>query len=326
MDVTADSDAPRGNRRRALLLRILGIVIAVAAITLCVRALVDQWSEVSAALRTADLRWIGAGVLCAAVGMWFLALQWFRCLRVFDVRTGLGRTTTWYFAGELGKYLPGGIWPVVGRGELAHRGGVSRSLAYTTTLMSLGLMCVGSAVACVMFLPFLSGDGLRLGWESLILLLIPLGIVLVHPAVLSRVLRLVERLSKGRVVVQAPRWGQMIGLIAVSTPAWLLVGASSSLITKGLGFEQQPARVAFAAVSAWIIGFLIVPVPAGAGVRELMFLVASGLAGGPAVAVAAVSRLAFVAIDAVFGIVSVLVIRATGTTTSVDRSVVVGDQ
>ena len=89
---------------------------------------------------------------------------------------------------------------------------------------------------------------------------------------------------------------------------------------RGLGFEQQPARVAFAAVSAWIVGFLIVPVPAGAGVRELMFLLASGLAGGPAVAVAAVSRLTFILIDAIAGVTSLLIIKARPTPAPADRS------
>ncbi len=50
-------------------------------------------------------------------------------------------------------------------------------------------------------------------------------------------------------------------------------------------------------MAAWIIGFLAIPVPAGAGLRELMFLAASGLDHGPAVAVAAIARLLFIAVD-----------------------------
>ena len=302
---------PQAHRRRALLLRILGLVIVVAAVTLCARALVSQWAEVSAALRTADLRWIFASVIAAAAGMWFLALLWYRCLRVFGADVPVNRTTAWFFAGELGKYLPGGIWPVVGRGEFAHRGGVGRSVAYATVLISLGVMCVGGAMACVLFVPFMIGDGLNMRWELLILPLVPVGIALVHPAIFSKILQLVNKVSKGRISLDAPAWGKMIGLIAVSTPAWLLVGAAAAMVTHGLGFEQQPARVAFAAVSAWIIGFLILPVPAGAGVRELIFLLVSGLAGGPAVAVAAVSRLTYILVDAVAGVTGLLIMKAT---------------
>ena len=309
-----------------MLLRILGLAIAVTAVAVCVRTLVLEWPQISGSLASADLRWIAGGFACAVVGMWFLAVLWHRCLAVFGSPTALSSTTAWFFAGELGKYLPGGIWPVVGRGELAHRGGVSRSVAYTTTLLSAGLMCVGGAIACVLFTPFLFGDGLHLGPELLILLILPIGLVLVHPAVFGPILRAVDRASKGRVSLAAPPWGRMVGLILVAVPTWVLIGASSALVTQGLGFDQQPGRVAFAAVAAWIVGFLCIPVPAGAGVRELVFVLVSGLAAGPAVAVAALSRLMFVAIDAVAGTASLLWLRTGRQTASADRSVVVADQ
>ena len=309
-----------------MLLRILGLVIAVTAVAVCVRTLVLEWPRISGSLASADLRWIAGGVACAVVGMWFLAVLWHRCLAVFGSPTALGSATAWFFAGELDKYLPGGIWPVVGRGELAHRGGVSRSVAYTTTLLSAGLMCVGGAIACVLFTPFLFGDGLYLGPELLILLILPIGLVLVHPAVFGPILRAVDRASKGRVSLAAPPWGRMVGLILVAVPTWVLIGASSALVTQGLGFDQQPGRVAFAAVAAWIVGFLCIPVPAGAGVRELVFVLVSGLAAGPAVAVAALSRVMFVAIDAVAGTASLLWLRTGRQTASADRSVVVADQ
>jgi uncharacterized membrane protein YbhN (UPF0104 family) len=301
--------ATRPASLQARLLRILGLVIAGTAVAICVRALVVEWPSVSAALRSADPWWIAGGALCAAVGMWLLALLWHQTLRVFASPVPLGSATAWFFAGELGKYLPGGIWPLVGRGELARRGGVRRSVGYSTTLLSAGLMCVGSAFACALFAPFLTGEGLQAGWELLVVLIVPVGVAVVHPAIFGRILGFVDHLSRGRIELVAPRWGQMISLIALAVPTWLLIGVATSSVTQGLGFEQQPGRVAFAAACAWIVGFLFIPVPAGAGVRELVFVLVSGLAGGPAVAVAAVCRIMFVAVDAIGGIASLLWIR-----------------
>ncbi len=306
--------------RRAILLRVLGLVIAGTAVAICIRTLVVEWPSVSAALRSADPWWIAGGVLCAAVGMWFLALLWHQTLRVFGSPVTLRAATAWFFAGELGKYLPGGIWPVVGRGELARRGGVSRSVGYSTTLMSSGLMCVGGAFACALLAPFLGGGGLQAGWELLVLLIVPIGVALVHPAILGPILSLVDRVSKGRVRLAAPRWGKMLALIAVSVPTWLLIGIATAMVAQGLGMQQQPGRVAFAAVCAWIVGFLFIPVPAGAGVRELVFVLVSGLAGGPAVAVAAVCRIIFVGIDGVGGIASLLWLRVTKSSPPAKRS------
>jgi hypothetical protein len=100
--------------------------------------------------------------------------------------------------------------------------------------------------------------------------LIPAGLIAVHPAVFGRLLRLGSRLTKGRLDLAPPPWPTMIGLIACSIPAWFFLGAASVAVTASLGFDQHPARVAFAAIAAWILGFLAVPIPAGAGVRELI--------------------------------------------------------
>ena len=56
-------------------------------------------------------------------------------------RRGLG----WFFVGQLGKYVPGGIWPIVGQAELAARDGVTRSTAYRSTALSMVATLLGAA-------------------------------------------------------------------------------------------------------------------------------------------------------------------------------------
>jgi len=94
----------------------------------------------------------------------------------------------------------------------------------------------------------------------------------------------------------------MLCLIAWSIPTWVLLGSAAVLVTEALGYHQQPARVAFAAITAWIIGFLAVPVPAGAGLRELVFVAVCGLPAAPAVAVAAIARALFLVVDGTGGV------------------------
>ena len=104
-------------------------------------------------------------MVASALSMVGLAMLWHRVLTAFDRTWPFRKVAAWYFAGELGKYIPGGIWPVVGRGELARRDGVKRSTAYATTLLSLALMCVGAAFACGLLAPFLALDGGGIGPE-----------------------------------------------------------------------------------------------------------------------------------------------------------------
>lgn len=297
----APAPAPRGRRRS--LVRVLGGLVAVVAVVLLVRALADEWSTIGPAVRDLDPVPLAGAFVCSAAAMTGLALLWWRCLHLFGSPASAADSIAWYFGGELGKYLPGGVWQVLGRGELARRGGhVTRSAAYATTLISYGAMCVGAGVACGLVAPFLALSGRGLGYGWLMVALVPLGLAAIHPAVLGRILALGRRVTKGRLDLQAPPWGRMLVLVLWSVPTWVFTGLAAVLVTESLGFDQSPARVAFAAVAAWIIGFLAIPVPAGAGLRELLFVGISGLVVGPGAAVAALSRLLFIVVDGVGGL------------------------
>jgi uncharacterized membrane protein YbhN (UPF0104 family) len=123
----------------------------------------------------------------------------------------------------------------------------------------------------------------------------------VHPAVLGRLLALARRATRGRVDLCAPSWRRMLGLVLWAMPTWLLVGLSSVLVASALHVDARPARIAFAAIAAWILGFLVVPVPAGAGLREIVFVAVSGLAHPVAVVIAAAARVLMIVADGLGG-------------------------
>ncbi|MDQ1721256.1 MAG: glycosyltransferase 2 family protein [Pseudonocardiales bacterium] len=284
--------------------RIGGILVAIAAVALCVKTIAGQWPSIRTAIAHANPGWLSAALVCSAASMTGLGLLWWRCLHLFGSPVRSDAAIAWYFGGELGKYLPGGVWTVLGRGELAQRGGgVSRSTGYATTLISYGAMCIGAASVCGVLAPFVAADGRHVGWTWIMVLLVPLGVAAVHPAVFGRVLALGRRVTRGRLDLSPPTWSSMLRLIAWSIPTWLLLGGAAVLVTEALGYHQHPARVAFAAIAAWIIGFLAVPVPAGAGLRELVFVAVCGLPAAPAVAVAAIARALFLLVDGVGGVV-----------------------
>jgi glycosyltransferase 2 family protein len=299
-------------RRSTAAFRIIGIAVAVAAVALCVKTIVSEWSRISSAVANADIAPLLLAFVCSAGSMIGLGLLWWRCLRLFGSPTRPSVAVGWYFGGELGKYLPGGVWPVLGRGELAQRGGrIDRSAGYATTLICYGLMCIAAAVVCGVLAPFLSVGGGSLGATWIMLLLIPLGIAAVHPAVFGRILAVGRRITRGGLDFSPPTWSSMLRLMVWSLPTWVLLGLASVLVTEALGYHQHPERVAFAAISAWIIGFLAVPVPAGAGLRELVFVGVCGLDAAPATAVAAIARGLLLLVDGVGGVAGLWYTRAT---------------
>ena len=311
------ASGPTAKRRRLVrAISFLGIAIALLAVFLLVRTLVKQWPTISDALQDANIPLLVLAFLLSGAGIFGLAVLWRQCLAVFGDPRPMPRVAAWFFAGELGKYLPGGVWPVVGRGELATRGGVSRSVSYAATLVSLGVMCIGAALACGIVAPIVALESGRVSLIMLVLLVVPAGIVVVHPKVFGFGLRLGNRLTRGRINLEPPRWRKMLGLVLVSLPAWIGVGSASVVITAALHLEQQPFRVFFATVAAFLVGLLALPVPAGAGIRELIFVAVCGLVSGPATAVAAVARVMLIVVDGLGGLIGLLSLRSRAATSA----------
>ena len=97
-------------------------------------------------------RFLVLGLFAASAGMTTIAAGWTDVLDLLGAHVGRWRVIGWYYVGELGKYLPGGVWPVLGRGELARRGGVGRSVAYASVGLSLATLYLAAALTALVFL------------------------------------------------------------------------------------------------------------------------------------------------------------------------------
>lgn len=284
--------------RRARVLTAVGLVLGLAAVGFVVKTLVDSWPEVSEEIRTAEAGWLVAAAALAVLSMVSMAWNWRFVLRLLGAEVSARRVVPWYFVGELGKYLPGGIWPVVGRGELARRHGVTRSRAYASVALSLAVLYLAAMFVAAAFLPFALSGGDFSPW-MLCLLALPVGVGLLHHRVLERMVAFAGRLAKRPLDVEIPRWTDSLILVARYVPTWLLVGTATWCVARSIDAGASYPRVMFASVLSWIAGFLAVPVPTGAGIRETVLYAASGLSKSVAVTTAVAARLLFVVVDLV---------------------------
>ena len=292
----------RPSRRTATISTAIGVAIAVLGGVFVASRLVGEWPEVREALRGADWWWTVPATLLAGAGMTWHGVQWRACLRALGAEADTRRVLTWYFLGQLGKYIPGGIWPVLGRGELAHRDGVARPVAYNSVALSMAITYLAAGVAVVGLLPFgQRGEG-GTWW---LLLVVPIGLVLLHPVVLGRLLVVAEKVLGDGSHPQIPSWSATLALIVRHVPGWLLMGVATWMVARAFDPDAPVVPVVAAGIFSWIVGFVAVPVPGGLGVREAAFVAAAGALAGPVAAtVAVVSRLAFVLVDAVGAIVA----------------------
>ena len=235
---------------------VVGVAVGFVAATLA-----DRWEESRDALRDARPAWLALAALGAAAGMTWIAWTWRHAARLTGGDMTSGQSVRWYVVGELGKYVPGSVWPVVGRAELARRAGADRRIAYSGVALSLVAVYAANAVVVA---------ALRV-W--------PLAAAVVAVALL---------------VPPARRYAL---LVIRYLPAWVLIATATWCVARAFG-PAAWTDVAPAAVFSWLVGFLVIPAPGGVGVREAAFVAAVGLPAGVAATIAVVARLVFVGVDA----------------------------
>lgn len=266
---------------------VVGGVLVLACIAFVGRRLTHEWSAARHALGDASWSWLVVAGVAAVAAMTTMALGWHRVLDALGARVAVADAVVWYYVGEIGKYLPGTVWPVVGRAELARRGGVARAVSYQSVVLSLLLLYLACALV----------GGALVGIGAAVVLVA--GIAVLHPAVSGRLLDLARRITRRDIDVVVPSLGTSARLTAFYVPAWVFVGTATWAVARALDPGASWIHIVAAATASWLVGFLAIPVPGGVGVREAAFVAfAGGLAPGVAPATAVIARLVFVAVDA----------------------------
>lgn len=290
---------PRRPSRPALL-ALAGGLIGIVGLAFVARSVYTQRSELGDALADASVGWLAVAWACGLAGMVAIGVLWILIARHSGGVVPAGKGMRWFFVGQLGKYVPGGVWPVVGTGELAVRGGVDRPTAYSSTIVSMfatyaAAVMVGGLAA----LPF-GGWYTVLGAGALVGTAVGLWLV-GH----GRVARLLARAK-----LRLPARRELVGQVARHGAVWVLMGLATWCTIHAIGGTVNPVRVVAMTALAWTAGFVIVGVPGGIGVRESIFiaLLSGPLGEGDATAVALVARLVSILADLSGALLTVVVL------------------
>lgn len=298
--------------------RYIGLLVGVAGFLFVARDLIADWDSVIASARAADSGYLAVAFVVAALGMLTIAIGWRRSLLALGGRVSIREALRQYFIGELGKYVPGGVWTVVGRGELARSSGLSRVSSYGATLVSIAIAYLAAIVTAGATV-LIADVGDQGSWVALTPLLVPIAILTLHPRAIRLGLDLVSRLGRRPSGLELPSWVTGIRLMLLHVPAWIAIGIATWLVALSLDATTPDlANILFATAISWVAGLLAIPVPGGIGVREAVFVaVATTLSSaGVAAAVAITSRLLFILVDTCSALVVASIARKSSSATT----------
>ena len=260
-------------------------------------AVAREWTHVRSDLASLGFLPV-VGALVAVLAALLAAMQvWRVLLAALGSPLAIRPTARVFFLGQLGKYLPGSIWPVVAQMELgtAHR--VPRHRSASASVLTMLFCLLAGLLAALVTLPFAPGAR-SYRW---VFLAAPVLLVCLFPQVLNRILDRLLRLAK-RPALEQPLAGRAVaGALAWALASWVGFGLQIWLLAIRLGAPL--GRAALLSVGgfafAWCVGFVVVFVPAGAGIRDVLLIATLSpmLDVGKATAVALVSRVLMTAGD-----------------------------
>jgi uncharacterized membrane protein YbhN (UPF0104 family) len=308
---------------RSRLVNLVGIAIGVAGIAFVVNRIARDRDAIADALSSAQIGWLAVGATTGALAMAIIGVNWLTILRRGGTAAPWRRGMAWFYVGQLGKYVPGGIWPIVGQAELAHRDATPRGAAYSSTALSMVATFLAAAAVAAITGLIGAGDH-RLVSAALAAALAVLFAAIAAPTVRRALDRLAKRVTSRELRLPDPRWFALV--VARHLPVWMAFAGMNIFAVVALGIDLDRSLVIeliFVTCVSWMAGFVVVGVPGGIGVRETIFIsmTTASLGAEVAVSVAVLSRIVSIVVDLLGAALSVAVARtAPSIATTEDRA------
>ncbi|WP_336249271.1 hypothetical protein [Stomatohabitans albus] len=294
-------------------------------------ALVTQADDLITGLHLLGPIPIANSIAFATGGVGCSGLVWYGIIRSLGGNISLADGARMFFITQLGKYVPGSVWPVLMQADVARRIKMPIRVAMMAQVLFMWVLVVtGTTISIPLGIVTLA-DALDLpSFNPWLLLFSLLFLVVLHPKITSWVTARLLALFKRPPLPGRLSWFATIHAIIWAMVMWGCFGGHLYVLTSTLNPDRFlleldifPLTMGFA--GAWVIGFIIIIAPAGAGPREAaLYWLLAAMNLSHAVVVIAISRLALTVADGIWAGLAALTPRPASASPS-DNEPVMGD-
>jgi hypothetical protein len=263
------------------------VVVAVGA---GIYALSARWTDLHHDLDRIGLPMALVALACVLGALFAALMSWRALLAGLGSPLSVATAARIVCVGQLGKYVPGSVWPVLAQMEIASAHKVPRTRTGLASILSMLTALLTGLVVTAIVLPFTSGNT-PYEWT---LIVAPFLLACLYPKVLNWGFAKLLKLAR-RPPLEQPLSARALGIcLGWSFASWICYGLQIWVLAIQLGAPAGRALpLAIGAFAfAWSAGFVVILAPAGVGVREavMVAMLHPALTTGSALAVALVSR------------------------------------
>ena len=297
------------------------VAAQVAAFGLVVWFLGRQVQQYWGPMRALRLEWTWGPLLAASV---LTAAMYLMLVATWQHSVGWwGQTFTWrdaariWFASNLARFVPGGVWQFAGIAAMASARGVSAIAANGAAVLQQVVIIVSGFALTLFTAPELLGPAVQRFIPSGLAPAIGTGVLLLFvwlfPRSATALSARAERVSGAVVKWPSPpvrAFTMHAGLMLVM---WLVYGVAFWLFGRALFGDQGPGLAPSIAIytAAYVAGIIAVVAPGGLGVREAALTAALTpvIGGDKALVMALASRLWLLAVEVVTAVLVLVFVR-----------------
>ena len=256
-------------RLRGPLRLVLQVAVPGAAIYFLLQSLIRNWREVAGYTWRFDIPRLGLSfvVLCLVLGA--MTPIWRTILRRLGYDLPVGRAWRIWFVSNLGRYVPGKVWQVLGMVYLCEREGIPKRVTAVSVVLAQALSTL-AAVGLFGVYVLVQGRGIHPAFPYLIGIGLAGGGVLIHPRVLQGGINWILRFLGKEGIVLGVTFGQLVRITGLYALSWCGYGAALYLFISSLAPISTSLIWAVIPIFAiaYTAGLLVLLAPGGLGVRE----------------------------------------------------------
>ncbi|MDY6787023.1 MAG: lysylphosphatidylglycerol synthase domain-containing protein [candidate division WOR-3 bacterium] len=272
-------------------------IIGIAIIVYLAYRLKGYISEVDFNVLRFDYRYLTASFLLMPIWFVLRCYIWKYLLASMGESISLINSIRLIGLTNFGKYVPGKVWFTVGRTVLAERLGIPKKKSFASIIWDTYFILFVSTGFLLMLL-FRIQIGIKT-FNPLYLLILLLLVPFAFPAVFKRVMDTIIRLLRKKPVEYTVSGKSVIMVILGDILMWSMQGLQFMLLVKSfVPAEISDFTLFLTYPSAWAMGFIVLVMPAGLGIREglityVLLQILPDKLSGMAIMAALLSRIQF---------------------------------
>jgi uncharacterized membrane protein YbhN (UPF0104 family) len=287
----------RSQKGKSLYLKFLQWAIVIAIFFFLGRMVWENWIQVKEAPLTFKPFPLLLSTLIFIFSYFIQIWAWYLITLKLGIAVSIYETLESWFYSQLGKYLPGKVWLLLGRFYFYESKGKSKKIISialyfetVTMLMAAGLLFLAS----LFFFEEMKLDSVKgsFWWLSLPLLSI---FVFLHPRILQKTFNWFLVYFKKEPLSLYISYRDILWILFVCILAWVVGGIGFYLFVDSV-FPVSPHQVLFltgALAFSSVLGLIAIFAPSGLGVREgaLVYLLSFIMPGSVAVVISILTRI-----------------------------------